>query len=399
MPRVIFVNRFYWPEEPATSQLLTDLAQAAAAAGFQVTVIASRRSDGMPPQETHHGVNILRVGFARHDRQSPVFRVLDFASFMFAALWRLSRLVRGGDTVVIMTDPPLLGALAAPLLDWRDARIIHWVQDIYPEVAIALTGQRWLRLLQPWRNHTWRRADLCVTLGSDMASVLLKAGVNEERLNIIPNWAPAGLAEASEADCARIKTDWGVAGKFIVLYSGNLGLVHDLMPVLRVAEALKDNSDIAFVFVGRGGQQDALRHAVRQSGLPNVSFLPPQPRARLSAALSAGDLHWVTLKPGCETCVMPSKLHGIIAVARPVLFIGPQTSALFRFITEENLGLSFTRDQIEEAAAAILALKDDRTRRATMATHAHRLHQASGFAASRTAWLNLLGRAPNSAQH
>ncbi|MCC6414946.1 MAG: glycosyltransferase family 4 protein [Opitutaceae bacterium] len=394
MARVIFINRFYWPEEPATSQLLTDLAQSAAASGFPVSVITSRRGGDSPRHETHRDVKILRVGFARHDRRTPVFRMLDFASFMFAALWRLWREVRGGDTVVILTDPPLFGALAAPLLDWRDARVIHWVQDIYPEVAIALTGQRWLRLLQPWRNHTWRRADHCVTLGSDMAAVLLQAGVASDRLNVIPNWAPEGLAEAPEADCARVKTDWGVAGKFIVLYSGNLGLVHDLMPVLRVAEALKDNPAIALVFVGHGGQHDALRRAAHERGLSNITFQPPQPRTRLGAALSAGDLHWVTLKPGCESCVMPSKLHGILAVARPVLFIGPKSSALFRQIEAENLGLSFTRDQTTEAAAAILALKNDPARRAAMAAQARAHHGATGFATSRDAWLNLLGRAP-----
>lgn len=399
MPRVIFVNRFYWPEEPATSQLLTDLAEAVAAAGFKVTVITSHGRTAAARRESHRGVEILRVGPARHDGRSLGFRLIDFVGFMLAALWQLVRTVRGGDVVVCMSDPPLIGTLAQPLLDWRDARLIHWIQDIYPEVAIALTGHRWLRILQPCRDHAWRRADRCVTLGPDMATVLNKAGVRSERVAIIPNWAPEGLSEAPAAESDAIKSEWGVAGKFVVLYSGNLGQVHDLMPVLDIAAELKHEMDIAFVFVGSGAQQAELRRSAQQRQLGNVSFQAHQPRSRLGATLSAGDLHWVTLKAGCEACVLPSKLHGIMAVGRPVWFIGPAHSELFHRIENEEIGRSFTRTQVKEAAAAILALKHDPKRSAAMAAAARRVHQRTGFATSRSAWLNLLGRHPPSPQH
>lgn len=398
MPRVIFVNRFYWPEEPATSQLLTDLAQSATTGGFDVTVITSRRDAASPRRERHRGVDICRVGPPRHGGRSIGFRILDFAGFMIAALWQLLRQVRGGDTVVIMTDPPLLGALAAPLLDWRDIRLIHWVQDIYPEVAIALTGHGWLRLFQPLRNHAWRQAEWCVTIGHDMAAVLNKASVNPDHIAVIPNWAPEGLREAPATECEAIKSAWGVQDKFVVLYSGNLGQAHDLMSVLDIAAHLKSERDIAFVFVGDGAQQAALRQSARERQLDNVTFQSPQPRSRLGAALSAGDLHWVTLKAGCETCLLPSKLHGIIAVARPVLFIGPETSELFRAIPARKIGLSFSRGQTASAAAAILALKQDPQRRAAMSSAARQLHATTSFFASRSAWLNLLGRSSGAPQ-
>lgn len=391
MPRVIFVNRFYWPEEPATSQLLTDLAQSVADAGFMVCVITSCKAQS-PCLETHRGVDILRVGPVRHDGRALVFRVFDFVSFISAALWRLLRLVRGGDTVVIMTDPPMLGALSAPLLEWRDVRLIHWIQDIYPDVAISVTGQRWMKFLKPWRDYAWRQAECCVTLGKDMASVLKGAAVADERITIIPNWAPEGLTEAPTSESNAIKTAWGVAEKFVILYSGNLGHVHDLMPVLDIAENLRNEPDIAFVFVGSGAQQNALRESAQNRRLHNIVFQPHQPRSRLGAALSAGDLHCVTLKEGCERCVLPSKLHGIIAVARPILFIGPKTSELFSMITEQKLGVSFTRNQAAVAAAEIRALKSDSQRRIAMSAAARQLHQETGFSASRLAWLNLLGR-------
>lgn len=392
MRRVFFINRFYWPEEPATSQLLTDLAQAVAAAGLSVSVITSRRDRRASRRETHQGVKVIRVGFVRHDGRAAIFRIIDFVGFMLAALWRLWREVHGGDTVVIMTDPPLLGALAAPLLDWRDARIIHWVQDIYPEVAVALTGQRWLNILRPWRNHAWRRADACVTIGHDMAGVLSRTGMGASRLTIIPNWAPRGLTEASPQAVEFTKRAWGVADKFVVLYSGNLGRVHDLEPVLDVAAELRAVPEIAFVFVGSGAQQRILQAAASERHLTNVTFRPPESRANLSASLSAGDLHWVTLKPGCETCVLPSKFHGIMAVARPVLFLGPTNSELFRSISESNLGLSFSRNQTIAAAQAIITLRHDRALYHDLCESARRHAAAHGLAQATTEWLKLLGQ-------
>lgn len=389
MARVTFVNRFYWPEEPATSQLLTDLAQALVKAGYEVVVVTSRRDPAAAKHETRHGVQIHRVGLPRHGGRSAFIRIIDFASFIISASGHLLSKARGGDTIVFMTDPPLLGAIATAELEWRDVRIVHWVQDIYPEVAIELTKHRWLRFLIPLRNWAWRTASACATLGRDMAAVISQAGATP---TIIPNWAPDGLHESPADESAAIKHTWGVAGKFVALYSGNLGQVHDLHAILDIAEHLKNDTDIVFVIVGHGAQQAALKAAAATRGLRNVTFQPHQPRAQLNASLSAGDLHFVTLKPGCETCVLPSKFHGILAVARPVLFIGPESSEFFSLIPNAKLGLSFTRNNSVQAADAIRRLKDDQIRYRELVASVRHYAQSHGFDASLSAWLNLLGR-------
>ena len=358
--RVIFLNRFYWPDEPATAQLLTDLAEELGGRGREVVVVASH--PGTPQverEQSHRGVRIIRVRTPRHLLPGLAGKVLAYATFYLGALWRTFWLVRPGDVLVALTDPPLIGLGAWMIAIVRHTRLIHWVQDIYPEVAIELAGQRWLRALIPVRNLAWRGADTCVVLGSDMAQVLTDAGISSRQLVRVPNWAPVGLLPQSPAVAENLRRTWGLDGKFVVAYSGNLGRVHDLEPVISVAAQLRHRPEIAFVFIGGGAQRTVLEQDVRQRGLTNVHFHPAQPRETLPVVLALGDVHLVTLLPGCERLVFPSKLYGVAAVGRPVIVIGPAGCELAAVVTREKFGQAFTRDQIEAIAAALVSLAQD----------------------------------------
>jgi glycosyltransferase involved in cell wall biosynthesis len=358
--RLVFLNRFYWPDEPATAQLLTDLAEALAARGHDIVVIASHPGNtAVPLDETHRGVRILRIRTPRRALPGAAGKALAYATFFFGALWRALHLTRRGDTLVALTDPPLIGVGAAFVATLRRTRLFHWVQDIYPEVAIELAGQRWLRVLLPLRNLAWRRADGCFVLGSDMAKVLLNSGVPAFKLHRSPNWAPLGLFAQPAAAAATLRAQWHLEGKFIVAYSGNLGRVHDLLPILSVAAALRDDPQIAFVFIGSGAQRATLQAATARLALTNVHFHPPQPRASLATALALGDVHLVTLLPGCERLVFPSKLYGVTAVGRPVVVIGAAGCELADLVAARGFGRAFTRDQTTALAATLRQLRDD----------------------------------------
>lgn len=382
--RAIFLNRFYWPDEPATAQLLTDLAEALAAQGQSVTVLTSHPGHAdMPSAEIHRGVQIIRIRGTRWaSRLGVVGKAIDFGTFFFGALVKLLFTARRGDAVIALTDPPLLGIGAWLVSAVRGARLFHWVQDIYPEVAIALTGQRWLAVIRPLRNLAWRRADRCVTLGSDMAGVLTAAGVRPERISVVPNWAPTATEPPPASVAAELRAEWGLVGKFVVAYSGNLGRVHDLAPVLAIAAALRDEPLIAFVFIGSGAQRPALEAEATRLGLPNVQFRSPQPRARLTATLALADVHLVTLRPGCERYVFPSKLAGVTAIGRPVFFIGPRDCEVARLVTApgQAFGYAFGGDETDSIAAALRSLSADPATCAGFASAALRYTAAIGRA-------------------
>ena len=377
--------------------MLGDLAEALAARGWPVNVIASHPGDAQTPaEEIRKGVRIYRRRSPRWGRTAVGGKFAAYLFFLLGAGWQTLLSLRRGDVVVAMTDPPMLGVVLWPIVTLRRARLVHWAQDIYPEVAMALAARpavRWaLGLLRGPRNFTWRHSAGCATLGHEMAGLMVRNGVAPNCVTVVPNWAPRGLVPPSVQAVQCQRSEWHLAGKFAVAYSGNLGRVHDLEPVLAVAAALRDAPDIVFLFIGAGPRLGSLATQVRARGLPNVFFFPPQPRAQLGVALAAGDLHLVTLRPGCQTVVFPSKLYGIAAVARPLVFIGPRECELAALVRDHALGFAFARDETAAIAACLrrLSTAPDECR-ALGAAAAEFYRREDGLARAVTAWEKLLG--------
>lgn len=389
---VFFVNRFYWPDEPATAQLLTDLAESLAASGHTVNIITSQPANPpLPTYEARNGVLIHRVPALRFKRKNVLLKALAFISFTRGALRTIDTMLKPGDVLVVMTDPPLLGLLAAALVRKRGARLVHWIQDIYPEIAEAVGGAWFANIFRAKRDRAWQQADVCVVPGEDMAQLVRSHGANPATLLVSPNWAPAGL-EALPANAAdALRRDWGLSGKFIVMYSGNLGRVHDLHPILAMAETLRGETDIVFLFVGDGAQRIQLQTTAERRGLRNVLFKPAQPRHRLGVTLALANLHLVTLRTGCEQLVFPSKLYGIIAVGRPVLYLGPKNCELARTIEIKGFGRSFARGETKAATQTILHLRHAPADCARMSKSALAFSQETGgFQAAASTWDRLL---------
>jgi colanic acid biosynthesis glycosyl transferase WcaI len=391
MSRVTFLNRFYWPEEPATAQLLADLAETLAADGRAVRVLASHPGGGAADTEVRHGVEIVRARSLRVGGRGKISKALSWAAFFAAALRRVSRDTRPGDTLVLLTDPPLLAALAGPRAQARGARVVHWVQDIYPDLAQALGAGRGLGWLRDPRDRAWRMADAIVSPGEDMAALIRSRGATAERVHTIPNWAPRGLAAAPEAEIAAQRREWGVENRFVVAYSGNLGRVHDLEPILALADALRGEPEFAFVFIGDGAQRPRLEELARARRLANVRFLPPAPRVRLAASLSAADAHLVTLRADCASFVFPSKLAGAAAVGRPVLFLGPPDCEPARLVAGGKFGAAFARDAVAAAAGTLRTWRADPAARAALGRAAlDHAGREAGLASAVNRWQGLL---------
>ena len=391
-PRVIFVNRVYWPSPAATAQLLTDLAGGLAARGWTVHVIAAGAQSG-----EHHGVVVHRTG-AMDQHGGLLSRTLNYRRFQRAACRQLAGLVQPGDVVVAMTDPPLLGAAVARVAQPRGARVVHWIQDIYPEIVTAHLGMLATLPLLPLRarrDTAWRNASQCVTLGEDMARTVAARGVPAGKLGVVPNWAPRELevAPSTSAIAAR-RTQWGLAGKFIIAYSGNLGRVHEFDSVLNAAERLRSHPDIVFVFIGTGANFERIRSAARSRRLANVRLLPPEPREQLAAALAAADAQLVTLKPDFAGLVYPSKLAGVLAAARPVLFVGPAVGEISRLVEREQCGAVSALGDGAHLADTVLQWQAEPALRVQLGRQARAAYEKYfTFGAALARWEEILRRA------
>ena len=398
--RLLFINRFYWPDEAATAQLLTDLAEGLAARGHRIAVIASHDGNPKTPRrEIRRGVEIIRVSATRWGQRRMAGKAIDYATFALAIRRTLRAEARAGDRIVAMTDPPVLALIAAAAGRRTGAGTIHWLQDIHPEISLTLSPSRLLAsLCRPWirrRNAAWQRAEACVAISGDMAAFVEENGVPAGQVRVIPNWAPGGNALVPLAhEQNLLRKQWGLEGRFVAAYSGNLGRVHVFGPLLAAAAALRDDPGIVFLFIGAGPQRETLERQARLQGLNNVRFQPAQPQARLAESLSAADVHLVTLRPGCQRLVYPSKLYGIAAVARPLLYVGPLNCELARTIQQGGFGIAVPDGDAASLAGALRFLQADPAHRAVMGNAAaHWARATGGLAAAITRWEELLGTA------
>ncbi len=343
---VIFINRFYSPDQSATSQLLTDLAALLAEAGYDVSVITSRHGhDGSrlsrPADEMIDGVRVRRV-WSTSLGHSLFARFFDYSSFYVSAASAILGLARAGTIIVAKTDPPLLSIPAALVAKMRRARLVNWLQDIFPEVATSLVPSRLLRAclwpLRRLRNLSLRGAAMNVVLGEAMSVHLQGEGIAPGRIQIIHNWAPFDTVHPIERADNQLQKDWNLGSQFVVGYSGNMGRAHEFSTLLEAAHLLRNEPDISFVLIGGGHQKGTLRDIVRARKLTNISFRPYQPCAQLSLSLSVPDVHLVSLLPCLEGLIVPSKFYGIAAAARPTIFIGAANGELAQILDNGNCG-------------------------------------------------------------
>lgn len=369
------INQFYAPHPSATSQLLTELCEGLAARGHRVTVVAAGEGRApMRPQE-RNGVEVVRVPATSLGKRTLAHRALDYASFYagaFAALLDLERRRRARpDVHLALTTPPLI-AMAPQLVGlWRRTPVVQLVQDLYPDVAVALgalPADGALHKLWAASNRlSLGRAARVVALSDAMAERIGAHGVPRSRIEVIPNWALAELDEAPRAALGtRGRLEYGLGDRFVVMYSGNLGAGHRFDTLIAAAERLRDREDIVFLVVGDGVRRAELEREVRDKALDKVRLFPLAPRERLAESLAAADLHVITMRDGLEGLIVPSKLYGILAAARPALFIGPRRDGIAATLTQGRCGLAIDGDDVDGVTQAIVSLAADRQRCAAM---------------------------------
>lgn len=368
--RIVFVNRFYAPDHSATAQILTDLAEYLAGQGWVVEIVTSRLIYGtvgasLSPRERINGVTVTRVATVNGTNLGIIGRLLAYVTFYLSAGWTLLRILRRGTIVVAKTDPPLIALVALVACKVRGARLVNWVQDLYPEVAVAM-GMSALRgpvgsVLGALRDVALQRSALTVAIGRRMADRIARRGVAAERIVTIANWSDDEAIAPSASNSPALRADWGLpADAFVLEYSGNLGRAHEADTLLAAAGLLAHRSDIWFLFVGGGHAQTELRRNAVAAGRERFVFQPYQPRARLSESLAVGDAHWLSLRPEFEGLIVPSKVFGIAAAARPIVAVCDPMGEVPSMIGGPGAGVAVAPGDATGLAAAITGLADDR---------------------------------------
>lgn len=359
--RILLLNQFFHPDQDAVAQLATDLAEDLAAAGHEVTALSARGGFAgrapLPPRETWHGVRIVRAAGTSFGKRSLLGRVVDYATFFAAAAVRALLLPRH-DVIVATTAPPLVASIGALLRAIKGTRFVYWMQDVYPELAVEFgvlrKGALAERLFERLSRWTLRRASAVIVLGEAMADRVRAKGAASEAIHVVPNWADGAGVRPVAPEANAFRREHGLEGKRVVLYSGNMGRGHDLATLLGAARRFAADPGVVFLFVGDGARRREVEAAAREQ--PSIRLLPYQPRERLAESLSAGDVHLVSQDACTLGLIEPSKLYGVLAAGRPVLYVGPSGSEAAGTIVREGVGDVVANGDVAGAAAALQRL-------------------------------------------
>ncbi|HEX6509533.1 MAG TPA: glycosyltransferase family 4 protein [Chloroflexota bacterium] len=366
---VVWVTLDFYPDDQASSQLFTDLLVRLAEhtkitvfCGYPVEATKGRPGP-VPRRETYRGISIVRCGFNVAEKHGLLNRAILYAAFLAHAAWRLLWIDRR--TLVFgVTSPAFIAHVLWLTSRLRRFRYGYMFLDVYPEALFALGRLKptspLARVWLPFNRLSYRAASLLAVLGRDMIPLLEQHySIDPRRVMYIPHWSALELEHPVPVAANPLAKRLGIEDRFIVQYSGNMGLLHDIDAIVRAAEQLRDDPRIHFLLIGKGRRRQAAERLARDLGLTNITWMDFVPRECLDETLSCCHAALVSLRAGMEGVAVPSKLYGILALGRPVIAQVPRGSEIALVVEEERCGCLVEPGDTEGLACAIKSLASD----------------------------------------
>ncbi len=378
--RVLLINQVFSPDVAATAQHAHDLGRHLVAKGHEVHVVCGRAIYGqkgavLAKNETIDGIHVHRVGKSLFGKASIALRIIDFG-LMYVALALKALTVKKPDVVVCFTTPPFIALLGWAMRLLRGSRFVYWVMDLYPDLPVSCGVMRPAalptRFFEGLNRFCLKRADRAVVLGRCMEQRVRDKGITGDHVVRIGVWSPEEPhAEVAHADNP-YRREWDLGDRFVVMYSGNFGLGHDVKTMCEAAARLDGDDGWRFIFAGGGKKKAEVERFVQERGLKHAILAPYQPREKLVYSLSCADVHLASLSEGVEGIMVPCKLFGSMGVGRPTIFIGHPTSELARVLVEHDCGVAVRQGDVDGLVAALTRLKNDPALRRRMGENARR---------------------------
>lgn len=388
--KIIFVINYFYPDPASTGQLLTELCLALQDS-FQITVIAAQPGgysggSGKAHKTFEIGslekIKIVRIKVPSVDKASKISRLKYIAAYFVLATIAMIR-ERSVDIIYTISTPPVLGGVIGTIGKIvKRTKHVYNIQDFNPEQAeaVSYTKSKWIfKTAEAVDKISCRLSDEVVLVGQDMADTLKRRFQNKKVPThlVINNWTDEDQIVPMNKSVEPIHhflEENHLLGKFIVMYSGNLGLYYDLENLVKVTKQFADYPDLAFVFIGEGAVKKQMQDYVLNKGIKNVSFLPYQPKEFIKYSLNAADVQLVVNQKGIKGVSVPSKIYGVMAAGKPVLGVLEQGSEAERLISLSGCGRVVEPQDYQGAAELIkkfYLMSDDERRRMGMRGRAY----------------------------
>ncbi len=361
-PALLVISQVYVPDPAAVGQYMADAAEEMARRGYRVVVYTSARgyddpSRRYPVRETLNGVQVRRLPLSSFGKSSIAVRLAAQAVFLAQAFLR-GLFTRGLRGILVSTSPPFCGVAGAALSRLRHVPVKYWVMDLNPDLMIA-TGRiaetsLAARVFDALNRAILRQASDVVVLDRFMAERVRSKLSAPRRVETIHLWSHESRLEDIPDDENPFLKEHSLEGKFVLMYSGNHSPVNPIGTILDAVELLQD-SRLFFLSIGGGEGKKEIESRMRR-GVRNIGSLPYEPFERIRYSCSAADVHLVSVGDDVVGIVHPSKVYGAMAVARPVLFLGPESSPVGEIVKELGIGWHVRHGDVPGAVRALEAM-------------------------------------------
>ena len=267
---------------------------------------------------------------------------------------------RSKDTeLFLITNPPF--NTFVPLFNRKKYYIL--IYDIYPDTLISqhvISENSFLAKLWTKRNKkVFSNAAKVFTISEDMKKVVAKY-VDESKISIVYNWSHNERMMPVKKEDNLFLKEYNLQDKFIVLYSGNMGMTHDVDAVVDVANELREEENIRFLFIGEGGKKKVVMRKIAEYGLGNCLVLPYQDNSILPYSMGAADIGVVTTATEQTGLSIPSKVNALMSVGSVLLCLADSKSELGCMVDKNKLGKCFHKDQVKEMAEFIMSIVNNK---------------------------------------
>ena len=362
--KILIVSQYFWPE----TFRITEVVQSLRDAGCDVTVLTGQPNypDGVVPPgysaaslctQIHDGLTIHRVPLVPRGRGSALRLALNYLSFIVSAAVFGPWLLRGRkvDIVIVYAPSPILQAIPAVWLAWlKHAKLVTWVQDLWPE-SLSATGfvrnPKMLSAVATVVRWIYRKNDLLLVQSPAFVRPVEEMA-GDTPVVYHPNPGELAFSAPDTRNSSPLKLEPG----FNVVFAGNLGTVQALDTMLAAAQLLRDTQDVRFVLVGSGSRSEWLQQEVTRLGLNNVKMPGRFPPTDMPGILAQASAVLVSLvKDPIISQTVPSKVQAYLAAGKPIIASLDGEGA--RVVTESGAGLACPAENVRALADAVLQLR------------------------------------------
>lgn len=354
--KLLVYAHYYYPDVASTGQILTELCEGMKDT-FDITVICVVPSYIGKIEEKYkikriykeniNEINVVRVRVPEFQKSNKLSRTKNLLAYFFNSLIATFKLEKH-DYIFTISQPPILGGVLGVLGKWiKGGKLIYNIQDFNPEQTMAVgytKNKLLLNTAMMMDKFSCKQSNEVIVVGRDMQETLRNRFNNKKvpENTFINNWIDEKEIYPLNENHPKIidfKEKYNLNDKFIIMYSGNIGLYYDLENIIKVIGKFNEREDVIFAFVGDGTVKKEIEDYATENKLSNVTFIPYQDKADLVYSLNSADIHWVVNAKGIKGVSVPSKLYGVMATGKPVLGVLDKGSEARLIVDECNCGV------------------------------------------------------------